>query len=496
MTAAAANDYRILLICLLAIPAVGAALLMMVRNRLLTRILLCASAAFYLAVGGLWAFRGSGAAGSYFAVDSIGILFFGIMSLVFAGSAAYSLFYFRAHPLTTAQEALYAAMMMLFADAMAGVLLADHLALVWVFIEATTLTSAVLIYTERTKPSLEATWKYIFICSVGIALAFVGILALAIGSRTVGTLFFADLYRGAASIQPLWLKVAFAFILVGFGTKIGIAPMHAWLPDAHSEAPSPVSAMLSGTLLNSALLGLIRVHELLVRAGLARFSNTLLLSTGLLSLLIAAVFTLRAQNFKRMLAYSSIENMGILFVGSALGRTGLYAAAIHLVAHSLAKSSLFLTSGNVLYLYGTKRIDAVRGLLERAPATGWIFIASFAAIAGMPPFPVFLSKYLLVTALFGAGLGWIAIPFLVLVVVLAFGMGRAVFSMAFGSPREEDGAPGGAGLPDRRSLLHGPAAAYAHAPQLAYLVLLALIGTGMPAPVAALVKAAASFLSR
>lgn len=475
---------------LFTVPILLSLLVLWCRGRLINRAALLGNVLLYITAAVIW-WRGwevlylSEILAGYFTIDPLGLFFFTIMVLVFAASAVNSLFYFREHGLSAQRESVYVAAMLLFVTAMTGVLLANHLALLWVFVEATTLTSALLIYFEKHKSSLEAAWKYIFICSIGITLAFVGIIVLSIGSKTIGSLFFADLYLQAGEINPFWLKMAFAFILVGFGTKIGLAPLHAWLPDAHSEAPSPVSALLSGALLNSTFLGLLRFQEIMIRAQLRDFSDFLLITVGFLSLLIGAAFILRISNYKRMLAYSSIENMGILSLGIACGKTGFYAALLHSLAHSLSKTSLFLTSGNILHLYGSKRIADVRGLLQREPRTGWIWVISMLAIAGLPPSPAFISKFLLIRAFFEAGTGWLTAPFLLFIVVILFGMGNAVFQMAFGKPPAAGPASGPRAV--RLGIL-------SFGPQILLLLLLLAIGISMPASVQALIQDAAKFI--
>jgi len=450
-------------------PAIAGTLAILLRSRIVGRSLLIGTSVLYLTAAAVWIGNNSApvpaAVSAYFAVDGIGRLFFAIMAVVFAASAVYSLAYLRGHPMAPRQEGLYSGMMILFADAMAGVLTSNHLALLWVFVEATTLTSAVLIYTERSKASLEAAWKYIFICSVGIALAFVGIILITIGSGSIGTLSLTVLYRRSAEINPFWLKLAFAFILIGFGTKTGLAPVHAWLPDAHSEAPSPVSAILSGALLNTAFLGLVRVNEILIRAHLALFSNTLLRIVGFLSLFIAAVYMFSARNYKRMLAYSSIENMGILCIGVTLGPAGMFAAMIQAAAQSFAKASLFLTSGTILSRYGTRRIDGVRGLLRADAATGWLWLISLFAAMGLPPFPTFLGKFLIVRAFFESGAGWMAAPFLLVIVLVIAGMAKVGFSMLFG---------------DAPPIVHEHRDAAAYVPQILLVLLLVSLGVTLP----------------
>jgi hydrogenase-4 component F len=468
------------------VPIVLGLLALLLKNKTVNRIFLLGSGLLYLVVSTArwfnieWFWLPDWFL-TYFHFDTTGLYFFSIMTLVFCGSAVYSLFYFKEHNLTATNESVYVAEMLSFVAVMGGAILATHLALFWVFIEATTLTSALLIYFEKKKSSLEAAWKYIFICSIGIALAYVGIIVLSIGSRHVNSLFFTDLYKHATEIDPFWLKVSFAFIFVGLGTKIGVAPIHAWLPDAHSEAPSPVSALLSGTLLNCAFLGLLRVQGIFIHAGQEGFSNFIFLVTGFLSLLVSAVFMLRLKNFKRMLAYSSIENMGILFIGVSLGKYGVFAVMLHVLAHSLSKTSLFLTSGNILYLYKTKEIDSVTALLKTDAATGWLWIISMLAIIGIPPFPIFISKFILIKAFWLSGLSWLSAPFLLLMVVVAFGMGGAVFKMAFGS------------IPENYAVAKKPAF-YAYAPQVILLAILVIIGINMPKQVFDFMNNAAGFL--
>jgi hydrogenase-4 component F len=418
-----------------------------------------------------------GWAAPYFGADALSLFFLGLMALVYAASAIYSVFYFRDSEFQPMQETVFTICLMLFVTVMSAAILSTHLAFFWVFLELTTLTTAILIYHDRSKSSLEAAWKYIFICSIGITLAFVGIIFLSLGSRGIGSLFISDLANKAVSIHPFWLKLAFAFILIGFGTKIGVAPIHAWLPDAHSEAPSPVSALLSGALLNTALIGFIRIYQIVARTEAASYAKNLTMGVGFLSLMVSAAFMLRTVNYKRMLAYSSIENMGIIFIGLGLGGGALYAAMLQVAAHSFAKTGLFLTSGNILHLYGSRRIEDVKGLLSRSPVTGWLWMISFLAISGMPPFPVFFSKFLLIQACFERSV-WLALLFLVLLLIAFTGMAGAVMRMVFGVPNNGNG----------QSYLSGWGY---YLPQAAMLFISLLIGLSIPGPVRVLIEQAA-----
>lgn len=416
----------------------------------------------------------------YFSFDSIGIFFLSIMTIVFTGVSIYSIFYFKEHHLSAEQESVYVAELLFFLAAMSGVILSTHLALLWVFIEATTLTSALLIYFEKRKSSLEAAWKYVYICSIGIALAFVGIIILSIGSRQLNSIFFSDLYEHAKNINPFWLKISFAFLFVGLGTKVGVAPIHAWLPDAHSEAPSPASAMLSGTLLNSALLGLIRVQEIFIKAGEQNFTNFFFLLTGFLSLFVSSVFIVRTKNYKRMLAYSSIENMGILFIGISLGKYGIFAAMLHTLSHSFAKATLFLTSGNILYLFKSKKFEDVKGLITVDAKTGWLWVISALAIMGMPPFPIFISKFFITIALWKTGLSGLAILFFLFLVIISYGIFSSVYNMSFGDKAEI--------TTEEKPNWN------AYIPQIAMLLILLLVGINMPNFISDLINNAANFL--
>ncbi|HSO18870.1 MAG TPA: proton-conducting transporter membrane subunit, partial [Desulfosarcina sp.] len=281
-----------------------------------------------------------------------------------------------------------------------------HIMVMWIAIEATTLASAPLIYTHRSAESLEATWKYVLICSVGIALALLGSVLLALSMDVAGLdapLSFSSLTAVAEDMNPLWLKTGFVFILVGYGTKMGLAPMHTWLPDAHSEAPSPASALLSGVLLNCAYLGIFKTSKIMHAAGLADFSGPILIVFGLISIVAAATFILKQIEYKRMLAYSSIENMGIIAFGTGIGGLGAYGAMICLIHHSLIKSSLFLTSGNILLGFGSRLIAQTGSLAKGMPKTFVAFFGGFAGISGFPPFGIFIGELLIIIGAFRTG---------------------------------------------------------------------------------------------
>lgn len=375
----------------------------------------------------------------YFGLNSSNVIFYLILSIVFLGVAIYNNGYSKnlAKEFTSKKMMHYSTMMLIFVLSMTGGILSDNLGLAWIFIEGTTLASAYLIYFNKTKHSIEAAWKYVFICSIGIALAFVGIILMTIATGNLNSLNYSDLLNNASSFNHFWLNVSFVFILFGIGTKMGLAPVHFWLPDAHSEAPSPISALLSATLLNCAFLVILNVYKVMIAANCVIFARTMLLIMGFLSLFITSVFLYHTTNYKRMLAYSSIENMGILAIATSLGGIAYIALVIHLIGHSLIKASFFLTSGNVLELFETKRIKSIRSLGQIDRKTAWLWILGFLGICAFPPSMLFLSEFLVVKAFLIQHHYILCGLFLFLLTVILFGMGRVVIKMVYGEKSEE-----------------------------------------------------------
>jgi hydrogenase-4 component F len=300
----------------------------------------------------------------------------------------------------------------------------NNVGVMWVAIEATTITSAFLVGLQQSKSSLEASWKYILIGSVGIALAFLGtVLGYFNFVQRVGpteyALHWTVLAQVAGGLNADVLRLCFIFIVIGYGTKAGLAPMHTWLPDAHSEAPAPISAIMSGSLLTVALYAILR-WKVVVDARLGgSYTNHVLIIIGTLSVVVAAVLLIRQANYKRMLAYSSVEHMGLICLGFGLGPLGSFAAFIHLLNHAAGKSMMFLLSGSILNRYGSTRIASIRGLMRAMPWTGGLFLAGGLALLGMPPFGIFVSELLL----FRAGLASthpVIVALVAILVVLIF----------------------------------------------------------------------------
>lgn len=334
-------------------------------------------------------------------LDSLAAWFLLLTLIVVAAALTHAVGFFDRelagpHPPTPRAVRQYYGFTALFCASMCLVCCADNLGLLWISIEATTVCSAPLVYYHRSRTSLEATWKYLIICSVGIAFAFFGTALLFAASQQVGalpegSLSVAVLADHAALLPVRLLRLGFLFVLLGYGTKAGLYPLHTWLPDAHSEAPAPASAMLSGALLNCALIGLWRAASILQAAGQQRFVAMTLLPLALATVVAASLMLLRQHDLKRMLAYSSMENVGIMATAIALfDGQGL---ALQALCHSLAKVALFLLAGNVLQDYGTKALDRVRGLAQRRPREALLLALAVAAVAGTPLFGNFLAEW-------------------------------------------------------------------------------------------------------
>jgi hydrogenase-4 component F len=347
----------------------------------------------------------------------------------------------------------YYALLHLFIFTMLLVTAANNLALMWIAIEATTIVSALLIGLGFSKRGLaiEAAWKYIILCTVGITFALLGIFITYYASSVVmgghGALNWTTLRGIAPKLNPSTMKLAFIFILVGYGTKAGLAPVHNWLPDAHSEAPSPISALLSGILLNTAFYGILRFISITDPSTGSVFTGNLLILFGLLSMGISSVFILVQVNYKRLLAYSSIEHMGIISLGIGIGGpVGVYGALLHIMNHALSKPLMFFVSGRIQARYGSTKIESVTGVLSSMPLLGTLTFIGALSLAGTPPFNIFISEFTVLRAAVDNGLWGVAGLFLVFAVFVFYGMLSGFGKMLFGTAKVEEDEKGGRGI--------------------------------------------------
>jgi hydrogenase-4 component F len=330
-----------------------------------------------------------------------------------------------AHDDTEGSRRRYALLVQGFLAAMSAAVLAGNLGLAWIAIEATTIVTAFLVGHAGTRAALEAAWKYTVICSVGIALALLGLVVLYDAARHAGLSEAAALdpralAARASALDPAATRMAAAFLILGFGAKAGLAPLHAWLPDAHGQAPAPVSALLSGVLLPVALTQILRVKTVTDKVLGTGFTRTLLLVLGLATLAVAALLLLAQRDYKRMLAYSSMEHMGLIAVGAAIGTPlAITAILLHIAGHGLAKAVAFTASGHILATERTTRLEPVTGLARRNPALAAIFAAAILALLGFPPFSLFASELAIARAGFAAHLG-VAVTAAFALILLAF----------------------------------------------------------------------------
>jgi hydrogenase-4 component F len=487
-----------LLAVLLAVPAVAAALcLVSPGRRWLEGVTLVSSVStFVLVVLVAAEVTASGhieGLGGWLYVDALSALTALIIAFVGATAAIYSTGYLREDMReqdVSRGEGLgrlrrYYLLFNLFVFSMLVVPLSNSLGVLWIAVEGTTLASLFLVSFYGTGEALEAAWKYVLVGSVGIALALFGtILTYYSAVRVLGAnydLLWSVLAPVTPRLDPNVMRLAFLFILVGYGTKAGLAPMHTWLPDAHSEAPSPISALLSGVLLNTAMYGILRFYSLATPSLGQGYPSALLLGFGLLSLLVAAVFILRQRDYKRMLAYSSVEHMGIVATGVAFGGVfGFYGALLQLVNHAVTKSLMFFASGHVLLRYETKEIDRVSGVVRLMPVTGGMLVLGGLALTGSPPFGIFISEFTILAAGFRSGHVLPALVLLGLVAAIFVAFLRYINRMAFGTPTQgvEAGEFSSLGL-----LAMGIS-----------MVLVTGLGVAIPSPLATLLQQAAAVL--
>jgi len=348
------------------------------------------------------------AGGTFFFVDAFNIYLAVLTSFVSMTTAIFSRRYMRRERehgrVGHVGMRFYHAMFQLFIFAMLLCLLTNNVGILWIAMELATLSTVLLVSLYRTPTAIEAAWKYFILCGVGIAQALFGTVLLYFAAEKVlgeggDALLWTNLNRVSGSLEPTVLSLAFVFLMVGYGTKVGLVPLHNWLPDAHSEGPTPISAVLSGLLLNVALYALVRCKALVDGATHTHHAGNIMMGFGLLSILVAAFSLLRQKDVKRLFSYSSIEHMGIATFAFGLGGPiATFGALLHMLMHSLAKSSIFFTVGHASQMHGTQEISRIRGLFRGSPLVGWGFMLGVMAIIGLPPFGVFTSEFLILTA--------------------------------------------------------------------------------------------------
>ncbi len=460
----------------LLIPAVAAALLAVLPGyRLAARLNVIATLATFLTAGSL--FFVPAESGSYLLVDDLNKVFIVLTTFVGFTASVFSASYIgheiEIGRLRPRHVRFYHAMYQVLMFAMNLALVANNIGLMWVAIELATLTTVLMVGIYRTHEALEAAWKYFILGSVGIALALFGTILVYMAARPVtgeglAAMVWTVLVTQAGKFDPALLNVAFVFLLLGYGTKVGLAPLHAWLPDAHAEGPTPISAVLSGLLLNVALYALLRFKMLLAVNPAALAPGPLMVTMGLISCVFAALMLYRRRDIKRMFAYSSIEHMGIIVFAFGMGGPlANFAGLLHMTMHSLTKSAIFFAVGHISQVKGTQKIADLRGLTVTHPVLGWGLVLGVVAIAGLPPLGIFMSEFLVLSSTF-ARQPWLATALVLGILIALGGLFLRLNGIAFGEG-------------------HGPAAPAraSYVPMFAHLAIVLAAGIYLPPAIVA-----------
>ena len=460
-------------IAILVIPGVSAVLLALLPGYKLTA-LLNVFATFLTFLAALSLLVARPVPGTYLFVDDLNVVFVVLGTFVGFTTSAFSASYIEHEieigRLTPKHLRFYHAMYQALMFAMNLALLANNMGLMWVAIELATLTTVLMVGIYRTPEALEAAWKYFILGSVGIALALFGTILVYMAARPVigeghDAMVWTALIERSKEFSPELLNVAFVFLMLGYGTKVGLAPLHAWLPDAHAEGPTPISAVLSGLLLNVALYAVLRFKMLLAANPAAIAPGPLMVSLGLVSLIFAGFMLYRRRDIKRLFAYSSIEHMGLItFAFGMGGPLANFAGLLHMTMHSLTKSAIFFTVGHISQVKGTQKLSEIRGLTESHPLLGWGLVLGVVAIAGLPPLGIFMSEFLIVSSTF-ARVPLLALP-------LVFGLLIALGALFLRLSDAAFGKPTGSMAPVKASRL----------PLIAHLSLVLAAGIYLPAP--------------
>jgi len=418
------------LLLLILLPAVASGAAYLTRSVGLRSAMLVGTSVVHLGwVASLWVESPPVQSGDWLGIDPLGLLVLSVVSVLFLVIAVYAVGFLRREPPRGGR--VFVTGLLGFLAAATLVAVSHHLALLWVGMETTTLALAPLIYHRHDRRSLEAVWKYLLLSSVGIALALLGTFFLAASQIGGHPLLLEDLIAGATGLHPSLLRTAFIFLLVGYGTKMGLAPLHAWKPDTYGEAPSLVAGLMAGGLTSCAFLGVARITEVTIAAGLASFVQPLLLAFGVVSLVVAAAFMIGQGDLKRLLAYSSVEHMGLLVLGLGLGGVGPYGTVLHLVNNALTKGAVFLAVGNVVLATGSASADQARGILRRLPVSGVLLLLGLFAVTGSPPFGLFLSEFTILNAAIAQGHPWIALTVVILLAAIFVGMASVVLEVVY-----------------------------------------------------------------
>lgn len=372
----------------------------------------------------------------YFTPDALAVILLLTLSIICVPAFWHSYIFFATDKDVPRERSIYFASMVLLITALSAAYLSDNIAITWIFVEITTLSSSALIYHRRNVRTLEGTWKYVFVCSISITFVFIGILFLTVAVQQAGVkdLNYKILLNNAASFNVFWLKLAFLFIFTGFTSKAGLVPMYTAGIDAKDKAPSPAGALFGSVLMNVGFLGIFRFYEIISPTTIFPWANKILLISGGLSIFVATVYILKVKNFKRLFAYSGVEHMGLIMLGLAAGGIGYYAAILHIVLHSFAKSSMFFQIGQVYRIYKSKSIYDAGNYFKYNIAGALVLLFGFFIVTAMPPSGMFISEFLIFRSLFESNHLWLLAIVLLLLTMIIWAFGKNIFKMLFIKP--------------------------------------------------------------
>lgn len=370
--------------------------------------------------------------GEFFTFDSLGVMFFALLALLSPVVCYHADRYIEAKSLK--EYKIYNALLMALCTVIAGVYFANNLAVNWIFLEATSICTAALIYFRGNKQSLEATWKYIFVCSVGITIAYLGVLLMSTVA-TNGQMSYDDLVQGLSTANPLYLRLAFVFMIVGYSSKMEVFPLYTAGIDANSSVPTPISALISTALVNAGFVSLFRVFRLMSYSDISQWCSNVLLVMGIISLVLGAFFMRRTNNYKRFLSYSTLENMGIVLIGLGVGGLGLYAALLHITAHTLIKSGLMLEMARIGKSYGNYRINRIGACFNFRSLWGTVMIVGMIAILAFPPSPLFFTEMMILRELISQGNWALLVVITLLICIVIYSFSEHILRLCFKSTR-------------------------------------------------------------
>ena len=369
----------------------------------------------------------------YFTFDSLGLLLLLTLTIITIPALLHSWLYIKRHDETPRSRAIYFSSLVVLLTSVSAAYIANHIAVIWIFTELTTLSASMLIYHHRNKLALEGTWKYVFICAISITFVFIGILFLSLSLRQAGSddLSFANLMAYKDRLNPFWLRLAFLFIFTGFTAKLGLVPMYTAGIDAKDKAPAPAGALLASVLMNLGFVGIFRTYAVISHTSLFHWANIIIFVAALLSIFVATVYMTRVMNIKRMFAYSGIEHMGIVMLGIAAGGIGYYAAILHIILHAFVKSGLFFQFNQLYRIFQTKSIQHVGNYFKFNPAGAFVLLLGFISATAMPPSGLFVSEFLIFRSLFEGKYIILLVVVLLLLTIVIWAFGKNILKILF-----------------------------------------------------------------